>query len=95
MRNQHVMASIGRHAWRALVTVAALASAVTMACADDAGSQKDSRPQNEVLKPAPHDGQLTAPHLSTDWWLRIRHEASQGDDAESSKQVFVRKEEGQ
>lgn len=66
-----------------------------MACADDGGSQKGSRRQNEVLKPAPHEGRLTAPHLSTDWWLRIKHEASQGDDAESSKQVFVRKEEGQ
>ena len=90
-----VTPSMGRHAWTALVGGAVLVLPVTMVCADDAGLQKGSRRQNEVLKPAPHEGRLTAPHLSTDWWLRIKHEASQGDDAESSKQVFVRKEEGQ
>jgi len=93
MRNQHVMPSIGRHAWRALVTGAALVLSVTISCADDGGSQKGGRLRNEVMKPAPHNGQLTAPHLTIDWWLRTEHGASQGDDKESSKQVFVRGEE--
>ncbi|MBB3589890.1 hypothetical protein FHX08_000234 [Rhizobium sp. BK529] len=81
--------------WRALVTGATLALPLTVACADDAGAQKGGRLHNEVLKPAPHDGQLTAPHLTAVWWLRIREDASGGDDTESSKQVFVRSEKHQ
>ena len=95
MRNQHARSSIGRHARRALVTGAAFALSVTISCADDGGSQKGGRLRNEVLKPAPHNGQLTPPHLTIDWWLRIERGASQGDNKESSKQVFVRREEGQ
>lgn len=64
-----------------------------MVCADDAGLQKGSRRQNEVLKQAPHEGQLTAPHLTAVWWLEIRQDASHGDDTQNSKQVFVRSEE--
>jgi hypothetical protein len=90
MRNQHVTPGIGRHAWRALVTGAALALPVTMACADDIAPGKGNRIQNEVVKPSPHDGRLTAPHMSAVWWLRIRREAPQADQPDHSKQVFVR-----
>ncbi|QWW66813.1 hypothetical protein [Rhizobium sp. WYJ-E13] len=93
MGNQHV--SIRRHAWSALVTGAALALSVTISSADDGGAQKGGRLRNEVLKPAPHNGQLTPPHLTIDWWLRTEGGASQGDNKESSKQVFVRLEERQ
>lgn len=93
MRNQHVTPGTGRHAWRALFTGAALVFPVTIACAEDPPLAKSSRLQNEVLKPSPHEGQLTPPHMSTDWWLRIRREVSQGDDTQSSKQVFVRRED--
>lgn len=95
MRNQHVTPDIGRHAWRALVAGAALVLPVTIACADDPPLAKGSRLQNEVLKPSPHEGQLTPPHLSTDWWLQVRYETPKADDGEGSKQVFVRKQQGQ
>lgn len=95
MRNQHVTPSIGRNVRRAFVTGAALAFSVTTSCADDGGAQKGGRLRNEVLKPAPHNGQLTPPHLTIDWWLRTERGASQGDNKESSKQVFVRREVGQ
>lgn len=87
--------SIGRHAWRAFVTGAALALSVTISSADDGRAQKGGRLRNEVLKPAPHNGQLTPPHLTMGWWLRTEGGASQGDSKESSKQVFVRQEERQ
>ncbi|MBB3390341.1 hypothetical protein FHT82_003104 [Rhizobium sp. BK275] len=93
MGNQRV--SIGRHAWRALVTGAALALSVTISSADDGRAQKGGRLRNEVVKPAPHNGQLTAPHLTMDWWLRTERGASQGDNKESLKQVFTRQEERQ
>ena len=84
------MPSTARHAWRALLASAALALPVTMACADDIAPGKGNRIQNEVVKPSPHDGQLTAPRLSANWWLRIRREAPQADQSEGSKQVFAR-----
>jgi hypothetical protein len=61
-----------------------------MACADDIASGKGNRVQNEVVKPSPHDGQLKAPRLSANWWLRIRRETPQTDQPDGSKQVFAR-----
>jgi hypothetical protein len=66
---------------------------VTTACADDIAPGKGDRIQNEVVKPSPHDGRLTAPHMSAVWWLRIRREPPQADQPDRSKQVFVRSNE--
>jgi hypothetical protein len=66
-----------------------------MACADDIAPGKGNRIQNEVVKPAPHDGQLTAPRLSANWWLRIRLEAPQADQPDGSKQVFAHRTDQQ